>query len=221
VSPHAGFGRLSEFNLDGIGGVNGMINNTVVCERDETSPPSTNNEASAKITNELANCVSLYTDLTPEIGYAFASDYMPFEFHNKVITGLYEKNINPNYHSPDDLISNMDVEYLYHVTQAAIGASLHFSGALDSTTRVIEKNFFSETAVYPNPTSGEISVHLGKIIPAINVCVRNTLGQLVFEKKIESTDHLEIDLGNCPAGIYFLELELPLGESKVIKLLKE
>ena len=209
------------FNIDGVGGVNGMVNNTVSCERDESSPPSTNNEASAIIADELANCVSLYSTLTPEISNAYASDYMPFEYRNKIITGLYEKNISPYYHSSDDLISNLDVNYIYEVTKAAIGASLHFSTALDSTTRVSENDFLNKIVVYPNPTSGTISVNLGELKTEIEVSLRNTLGQLLFTKRFEATDHFTINIEKQAAGLYFLILESPSGESKIIKIFKE
>ena len=209
------------FNIDGIGGINGMVNNTISCERDKTSPPFTNNEASAIITDELSNCVSLYSTLTPEISNAYASDYMPFEYRNKVITGLYEKNISPYYHSSDDVISNLDVNYVYEVTKAAIGASLHFSTALDSTTRVIENDFLNKIVVYPNPTRGNISVNLGELKTEIEISLRNTLGQLLLTKSFKATDHFTINMDKQAAGLYFLILESPLGESKIIKISKE
>jgi len=209
------------FNIDGVGGVNGMVNNIISCERDETGPPFSNNEASAIITNELANCVSLYSTLATEISYAYASDYIPFEYRNKIITGLYEKNISPYYHSSDDVISNLDVNYIYEVTKAAIGASLHFSTAFDGTTRVTENEFLNKMVVYPNPTNGIVSVNLGEIKTEIEISLRNSLSQLLLTKSFEATDHFTINIDHQPAGLYFLILESPLGESKIIKIFKE
>ncbi len=208
------------FNIDGVGGVNGMLNNTIVCERDESGPPFTNNEASAIITNELANCVSLYSNLATEISYAYASDYIPFEYNNEIITGLYEKNISPYYHSAQDVISKLDVNYLYEVTKAAIGASLHFSVA-DSVVGVTENNFSSKIVAYPNPTKNNVRVDLGEIKTDIEVTLRNTLGQLLFNKNYEATDHFNINIHNQPAGLYFLTVETSLGELECIKILKE
>ena len=50
------------FNIDQVGGVAGMTNNTITCERD-TGNPSTNNAASTTKTNELITCVGLYSPL--------------------------------------------------------------------------------------------------------------------------------------------------------------
>lgn len=209
------------FNIDGVGGVVGMVNDIVVCERDERGPPISNNEASAIMTNELATCVSLYSTLTTEISYAYASDYIPFEHNNEIITGLYEKNISPYYHSAQDVISKLDVNYLYEVTKAAIGASLHFSVARDSISGVKENNFLGGVVAYPNPTNGKVSLNIGEINTAINLTLRNTLGQLLLNKSFEATSQININIDNQPAGLYFLRLETPLGISKSIKIFKE
>jgi Zn-dependent M28 family amino/carboxypeptidase len=209
------------FNIDGIGGVNGMVNNTISCERDESSPPSSNNEASAIITNELANCVRLYSSLATEISNAYASDYMTFEYNNEIITGLYEKNISPYYHSSDDVISNLDVNYIHEVTKAATGAALHFSAAFDGTTRVIDDNFLDNIAVYPNPANDNVSINLGETITDIKLTLRNSIGQLLLNKSFEPSNHTNINIEDHPAGLYFLLLETPFGESKSIKIFKE
>ncbi|MBI2279991.1 MAG: M28 family peptidase, partial [Bacteroidetes bacterium] len=47
-------------NIDEVGGVNGDVNNTIICERDENNIPSTNNVTSANYTDTLARCMQLY-----------------------------------------------------------------------------------------------------------------------------------------------------------------
>ncbi len=124
---------LLVFNLDQIGGVNGEANDTIVCEQDmaPSSTTSTNNAASAVKTQELATCIGLYSNLLTEIDYTYGSDYMPFEANGEIITGLYEKLDfnNPFTHTPNDFISNMDLDYLFQITKGSLGAALHFSVA--------------------------------------------------------------------------------------------
>lgn len=127
-------------NIDEVGGVAGMNNNTIVCERDLNSPPSSNNAASAIATQEMANCFGLYSNLQTEMSYAYASDYMPFENNGEVITGLYEKNESPHPHTASDILENMDPDYVYEVTKGALGAALHFAVGV-APLDVSAKNF--------------------------------------------------------------------------------
>ena len=120
------------FNIDEVGGVNGMTNNTIVCEQDEGAPTA-NNAQSSIYTNELATCVGLYSSLSTEISYAYASDYMPFEDNGEIITGFYEKNESPYPHTINDSLSKMDPVYAHEVGKAAMGGTLHFAQAFGAT----------------------------------------------------------------------------------------
>jgi hypothetical protein len=113
------------FNIDEVGGVAGMTNNTITCERD-TGSPTSNNAASNTITNELIACVGLYSPLNTYLSYAYASDYMPFEDNNEIITGFFEKNESPHRHTATDLLANMDPVYVYNISKATTGATMHF-----------------------------------------------------------------------------------------------
>lgn len=123
------------FNIDEVGGISGMTNNTIVCEQDEGFPPA-NNAASSIATAELANCVGLYSNLNTQISYAYASDYMPFEENGEIITGFYEANESPYAHTINDNLGNMDPGYVFEVGKAAIGATLHFSHGFDHTSEI-------------------------------------------------------------------------------------
>lgn len=145
------------FNIDEVGGVAGMTNNTVVCERDQSSPQS-NNVASDAATTVLANCMELYSNLNTEISFAYASDYVPFENNGEIITGLYEKNISSVNHSANDNLANMDPIYAFEVVKGALGAALQFAVAYDSTLNVTDVNSLeSSMTVYPNPASNVLN----------------------------------------------------------------
>ena len=116
------------FNIDEVGGVNGLVNDTVVCERD-TSKPKSNDDASNEATVLLASYMEQYSDLKSEIAHAYASDYMPFEDQGLVITGLFEKHESPVNHTAKDDLAHMDVHYAHQVTKGALGAALEFAKA--------------------------------------------------------------------------------------------
>lgn len=120
------------FNIDEVGGVAGMTNNTITCEEDTGSPMS-NNAASSQATAELATCVGLYSNLQTQISYAYSSDYMPFEDNGEIITGFYETNESTYPHSINDSLSKMDPVYVFEVGKAAAGGALHFAEGIAPT----------------------------------------------------------------------------------------
>ena len=201
-------------NIDEVGGVAGMNNNTIVCERDLSSPPSSNNAASAVATQEMANCFGLYSSLQTEMSYAYASDYMPFENNGEIITGLYEKNESPYPHTPYDLIENMDPEYVYEVTKGTLGAALHFAVGV-APLSVSENSFGKTIVVYPNPTNGKITVNFTSISAAnIDVTIFDILGKLVYSSSLSDKTNA-LDLGFLGSGVY--EAVFKNGEDSVVK----
>lgn len=191
------------FNLDQVGGLAGQANTSIDCERDLSNSPSTNNAASNTITQELMNCVSLYSPLTPTLAYAYASDYMPFQSNNEVITGFYEQNgsSNPNPHTVNDVIANMDPVYLSNVTKAALGAAQHF--AVASSVLSTDENSPKQTfKIYPNPAKDFLRFTVPSTHKKFRFEMFDTSGKLVaaVENKTEiSISHLES--GNYVAKI--------------------
>ena len=62
------------FNIDEVGGIAGMANNTISCERDQSSgypSVSTNNAASSAFTDTLVTLTQLYSALSTEITGAY------------------------------------------------------------------------------------------------------------------------------------------------------
>jgi len=195
-------------NVDQVGGVNGMTNDTIVCERDTSNPPE-NNAASNTITNELATCIGLYSSLNTEISFAYSSDYIPFENNGEVITGLYEKNETTHSHSATDVIANMDVNYLFEVTKGATGAVLHFAvanQALGTTDNLLALDH--QIRFYPSPAKDFIRINSGTL------SLHNSMIQLVDlsgkvilkENNVNIEGTYDLTLDNVSSGIYVLEL---------------
>ena len=119
---------LLMLNIDEVGGVAGATNNTVTCERDERSPVE-NNAASAAYTDSLAALTRAYTPLDTRIDRAYGSDYLPFQSAGYVITGFYETNESRYPHTPNDVLENLDAEYITQIARATVAAVLHFARA--------------------------------------------------------------------------------------------
>ncbi|MCK7591986.1 M28 family peptidase [Subsaxibacter sp. CAU 1640] len=175
-------------NIDEVGGVAGMTNNTIVCERDQSSPQS-NNAASNDATIILANCMELYSNLNTEISYAYASDYIPFENNGEIITGLYEKNVSPVNHTANDNLANMDPNYAFEVVKGALGASMEFAVAYDSALSISEHALDSNITLFPNPASKTLNITL-KLNPIslvdfrlIDIQGKEILNKLLSEQK--------------------------------------
>jgi len=120
-------------NVDEVGGAAGATNDVITCERDER-PPVENNAASAAATDSLAALTRAYTSLDTRIAHAWGSDYLPFQSAGYVITGFYEANRSRYPHTPDDVVANLDPEYVTQVARATVAAALHFARA--NTERV-------------------------------------------------------------------------------------
>jgi len=206
------------FNIDEVGGVSGMTNDTIVCEKD-TGSPSANNAASATLTNELATSIQLYSSLNTEISYAYASDYMPFEDNGEIITGLYEKNETPHKHSSTDIIANMDIPYVFEITKGALGALLHFSVANQSLLAVNESNMNDKIKIYPNPASSYIILQRdSESLTNLTIRITDVLGKMVFTKTITSpTNNESVNIRSLPTGVYMLNIQA--GDSNVVKKL--
>jgi len=204
------------FNLDEVGGVAGMTNNNITCEKDTNGSPSTNNAVSATITNELITCVGLYSPLQTTLSYAYASDYMPFQSNNEIITGFFETNETSHKHTATDLLINMDPVYNYKVAKAAAGATLHFAQA-STTLANDEFNADFQISFFPNPTKGKLNINLGTLKQNnYTFSLMDIQGKQVYKDTIPNAKQIEtIDVSRFNKGIYMGILES--GETRITK----
>ncbi|WP_313806396.1 M28 family peptidase [Flavobacterium sp.] len=205
------------FNIDEVGGRAGMANNSITCERD-TGNPTTNNALSNTMTQELMNCVSLYSTLTPVLSYAYASDYMPFEENNEIITGFFETNETPYAHTTNDLLVNMDPVYNFNVAKAAAGATLHFAKAATTLSNSEFADDF-QVSVFPNPVKGKLSINLGSLTnPNYVFSIVDINGKKVADYVFKEAKQIEtIDVSDLSSGMYLGILEA--GDKRITKKL--
>ncbi|UKB86112.1 M28 family peptidase [Chryseobacterium sp. MEBOG06] len=149
------------FNLDQVGGVMGNNNNTVYCDQD-LGGLSSNNAASATVTQELRNCTALYSPLQTAVDPAEDTDYIPFEQKGEVITGFFERIRSSYPHTTDDTFANTDPVYIYNIGKASVGALQHFAVATGTlgTHETVIKNSLESLKLYPNPIKDFITIEL-------------------------------------------------------------
>ncbi len=196
------------FNMDEIGGVAGLTNDTVTCERD-TGNPSSNNAASNAKTQELITCTELYSPLNTFLASAYASDYMTFEENNEVITGFFETNETTHRHTASDLLVNMDPVYNYNISKAAIGATMHYAVA---NTTVLSNEIFNESnqvSFFPNPSSDYLNINKGNLTTTTyTFSLVDIQGKTVLTQHFENVSLLErVNIMSVASGMYLAVLE--------------
>lgn len=196
-------------NIDEVGGVAGLINNTITCERDTNNSPSTNNALSTAMTNELIACVGLYSPLNAFLSYAYASDYMSFQANNETITGLFETNETTHKHTNTDLLINMDPVYNYKVAKVLIGATMHFAIAATSNLAYQEYEDSYQVSFYPNPANDTLNINLGSITETnYSFSLVDLEGKVVFRKEVQNAHLIEsITLEGFSKGMYLAILQ--------------
>lgn len=202
-------------NIDMIGGISSRTNNTVSCEADNyngtTSGIKTTNDAeSLTYTNFLKTYIDNYSGgITGVLGYAYSSDYMPFENNSEIITGLYERPTdsngvevsNPYYHKSTDIITNMSVPYVTKIAKGVVGAVQHFAIADTGTLAVNDTNNTKDFAIYPNPVKDYL--YLGIDEKEFEISIFDSIGKLVHQSK----NSQKVNVSSLSDGIYILHAQ--------------
>jgi hypothetical protein len=66
-----------------------------------------------------------------------------------------------------------------------------------------------EISIYPNPTSGNVTLNLNKTTGSIQVSVYNAVGQLVSSNSYSGGGQVNLDLNHNNDGVYLLQITTP------------
>ena len=190
-------------NIDQVGGVNGEVNDTITCERDESSPHH-NNADSNVATQQLATCMSLYSNLNTHISNAYGSDYVPFQQEGFVITGLYEFNESPYPHTSADTMANMDTDFLFQVTKGAMGALSYFAKAYQ-TMSVTDVNT-QTLKIAPNPADQFLWIQGLSSHSLVSIQIIDLEGRIMYKDQPYIQSDLKINTATLPNGLYILKV---------------
>lgn len=192
-------------NIDEVGGIKGQTNNTITCERDESNTPSANNAASNTFTQQLMNCVTLYSTLFTNLSYAYASDYMPFQANGEIITGLFEYNETPYAHTANDTYANLDSVYIYKIAKATTGAVQHFAVASQTLNIGESKDLSASFSIYPNPAKDYLQLEFSNIK---NQKFSFILTSLEGKTISQTENQTRIDISSLSKGVYLGTLKV-------------
>lgn len=89
-------------------------------------------------------------------------------------------------------------------------------GGNNTSLEVIDENIFS---IYPNPTTGLISISSTLSTNEYSISILNSVGQKVMVPVQNNGASYQVDLGSFAAGIYFVEVKTANGKSlkKIVK----
>ncbi|MCD0478301.1 M28 family peptidase [Chryseobacterium sp. LC2016-29] len=206
------------FNIDQVGGQIGNLNDTINCESDQTSAGGTaNNAPSLAMTQQLANCTTLYSPLQVNMSNAYASDYMPFEAKGDIITGFYETERSHNEHSANDTYANIDPVYVFNVGKAAVGALQHFAIATSVLgTNESSQNKLESIKIYPNPAKDILNLEIPKEIKKFSFEIKDMSGRLISAHENETN----INVSKLSSGVYLCTVKSD-GETVTKKVIIE
>ena len=186
-------------NIDEVGGVKGKTNDTVTCERDESNNPVSNNTASNSYTQQLINCVKLYSPLKTNLSYAYSSDYMPFQANGEIITGLFEYNETPYAHTANDKYINLDPVYIYNIAKAATGAAQHFAVAGQTLDTCTPKEIAMSFRFHPNPAKDYLQLEfLNSKTQRFSFTITDFEGRILSKTENQT----RINTSSLPKGVY-------------------
>ncbi|WP_080779114.1 M28 family peptidase [Chryseobacterium phocaeense] len=210
------------FNLDQVGGVMGNNNNTVYCDQDMAGPTS-NNAASATVTQELRNCTALYSPLQTAVDPAENTDYIPFERKGEVITGFFERIRSSSPHTPNDTFANTDPVYIYKIGKATVGALQHFAVATSTSSIILDtketasNHSIESVSIFPNPSKDIVNIEFpDKNIKDFTVEITDISGKLLMKKNNE----MAVNVSGLAEGAY-IGIITSDGQKAVRKILIE
>ena len=89
----------------------------------------------------------------------------------------------------------------------------HYDGTTGLFTNNVENGL-----LYPNPSTGNIRIDLGKVYADLTIEITNSVGQKVSTKKVAFAENIQLEIDGA-AGIYFVRISSDEGSStfKVIK----
>lgn len=85
---------------------------------------------------------------------------------------------------------------------------------------VHDEDFAASLRVYPNPSTGRLTLDLGKSYSGVEVSVRNLLGQLYRNIFADRASMINLELGPS-SGIYFIEVRTSKNDFAVLKVVRE
>lgn len=170
-----------------------------------------NSPINARLTNKLTQVLDnsgLIINKSIQIPGTDRSDHNSFwnlEYPAIFITeGFFNEDFNPTYHTSDDRISFMSLDYHYQISQLVI-ATLFELAEIDTTTSV-DDDIDIVFEIYPNPTTDFINFNKKfNGVEITDIKVYSLTGRELLS--YEPTNNInKIDIADLQTGVYFLTI---------------
>lgn len=134
------------------------------------------------------------------------------------LTGLYMEpwpNVS-NYFRDLICMSSYDTTHYSNVILAVgnPGSCILTLGTENSDPSLVK------TELFPNPTSGKVTVQMGDNLKVVSASLTNAYGQKIANYIYNNVDHFEIEIEG-PLGLYFIEILTSEDEKSIVKVLKQ
>jgi len=100
------------------------------------------------------------------------------------------------------------------------GSAYIFKNAPLVSVEIENQQSKTEISVFPNPGTDKVRLEFGRTINDVSLNVMNTLGALVFTKRMNAIQYFDLQLPEIN-GIYFVQLVEANGTATTIKVVKE
>ena len=154
----------------------------------------------------VLNACTVCTDVT---FYKNGIDSIKYEFMGRDTMSV----LNPWTFNPDSIVfysaeTFFDMQTIYY----------------EKTTLTDRIDFGDNIVIYPNPTFGLFNIEFNKL-QWIEYSIIDDLGHVINQNSTNSivnsnSNLINIDLGQCPKGIYFIKIKLSNGTEIIKKILK-
>ncbi len=118
----------------------------------------------------------------------------------------------------DDSVENTAYIYLDRYKPVVTNTTINYY--VESAATINEKRLQHIFKVYPNPTTGNITISFDKNHAQIRASVFTTTGQEVYVQTSSNTQELQFDF-DAETGFYFLEIQTENGAKSVMKIVKK
>lgn len=83
----------------------------------------------------------------------------------------------------------------------------------------VNNNFPTGISVYPNPTTGDVSLNLGETYTNVTIGISNILGEVISQRNYTTAKDIQLTVDAAP-GIYFITINTPQYNTRV-KVIKQ
>jgi len=84
----------------------------------------------------------------------------------------------------------------------------------------VQDQLLNNVSLYPNPTSGALTLNFTELLTDLKVTVTNLLGQTISERNVSNQQNINLSLDGA-SGLYFVKVDdLEKGLSKTFKVIK-